>query len=89
VLFPQHHCVLSLRTAQVWARPAVTVAHAVAVPTCTGVERSVMSPSPSWELALRPQHHRVPLSCVAQVWIRPAVTDDQPLAVPTWTGLLR
>ena len=47
---PQHHSVPAVWTAQVWLAPALTPAQVVAVPTCTGVLRFVVVPSPSWPL---------------------------------------
>ena len=80
-LSPQHHRVPSVRVAQVWSPPAVTLAQ----PRGRGGDLLgqvlvVVVPMPSWPSSLSPQHHRVPSVRVAQVWSPPAVTLVQPAA---------
>src|SRR5436190_5046680 len=84
---PQHHNVLSVRSAQVCPSPALTRLHRRSVPTCTGL----LWPPPPLTTPSRPsppcpQHHSVPSVRVAQVCCRPAATIDQLAAVPTCTG---
>jgi hypothetical protein len=66
-LKPQHQRVPSVRVAQVWLSPALTLAQVVASPTRTGAVRPVVVPSPSWPRKLLPQHHSVPSVRTAQV----------------------
>src|SRR5947208_298343 len=89
---PQHSGVPSACSAQVCERPAAIRAtfESAALPiiTCTGLERSVVVPSPSWPETLRPQHHNVPSVLRAQKleWFCPSrSTDDSPPT--TWTGV--
>ena len=47
--------------------PASMPAQVVALPTCTGVVRLVLVPSPTSPLQLLPQHHSVASARTAQV----------------------
>src|SRR5262249_1823971 len=61
VLRPQHQTVPSFFRAHVWRPPTATCATSLpSAATCTGADRSIVVPSPSWPNALLPQHHRVP-----------------------------
>ena len=70
-----------------WASLDILV-QVVRVPTCTGLERSTVSPKPNCPRALYPQDQRVPSVLVAVVfWYAPADTLSQVVRAPTCTGL--
>src|ERR1019366_1823895 len=80
-LYPQHHRVPLVLTAQVSAKATVTEAQSLAwVLSCTGTALPVVVPSPNWPLELDPQHHRVPAVLTAQVWAQRTLTEAQSLA---------
>src|SRR5688500_8864483 len=56
--------------------------------TCTGVERSVVVPSPSWPYWLEPHAHTVPLDFTTTVWSQLAPAPTTPL-MPTGVGWAR
>src|SRR5207249_1684907 len=75
-------------------RQRASVAGVTRAPHCTtrtGVNRSVVVPSPSWPSTLRPQQKAVPAAVTPQVWTAPAVTAAQPppARASTRTGLDR
>ena len=72
--------------ANVVLRPAATIDQFVSVPTCTGVDLFVTSPSPSCESEFVPHPHKVPVVLIANAEYLPANTVDQSVAAPTCTG---
>src|SRR2546425_446730 len=70
-LAPQQYAAPAAVTPQVWAAPAVTAAKLTPAGACTstGLDRSVVVPSPSWPLPLPPQQYgAVPAAVTPQVW---------------------
>src|SRR5262249_42867022 len=83
-LSPQHLTVLALVSAHVWKLPAAIAATPLPRPTtATGIERSVLVPSPSWPYELSPQHLTAPAVVSAQLWRSPVATAATPLPSPT------
>jgi hypothetical protein len=65
--------VLVLRTAQVWVKPMLTETAFDIPRTGTGIELSVVVPSPSSPWALSPQHLIAPPKRTAQVCREPVL----------------
>ena len=86
---PQAQSVPSARTATVWLPPPAALAQFVAVPTCPGVLRLVVVPSPSWPKLFWPQAQSVPSVRTATVWVLLplAAALVQLVAVPTCPGV--
>ena len=66
--------------AEIWVTPVRPL-------TLTGVEESVLVPSPSWPDWLSPQHLTVPPARRAQVWSLPAEIWVTPVRPLTLTGV--
>ena len=72
--------------AQVAALPAERSFQSVSDPTCTGVGRSTVVPSPIWPLLLLPQAQAVPSDFTATMWFMPAASATTPESPLTCTG---
>ena len=59
----------------------------VADPTCTGLVRLSVVPSPNWPYAFWPQAHIVPFARVAALWASPAETELHVVRPLTRRGL--
>lgn len=82
-LWPQHFTVPAFVRAHVCSRPAEIAETPVESPkAATGVERSVVVPSPSCPYWLLPQHFTPPLLMSAQVCVPPVAIAETPLESP-------
>jgi hypothetical protein len=97
-LAPQHRTVPSVRSAQVYSCPAVTVLAVVIPVTETGVvlhgrlrqvSGPVLVPLPSWPATFLPQHFTVPSDRTAQVWKLSESATSVAVVIPlTATGVV-
>src|SRR3989344_5750366 len=73
--------------ASVFRLPTPTLSHVARVPICTGEERGIRVPSPTWPGSLYPHPQIVPSVLMAsEVPVIPAETVDQVASVPTCVG---
>src|SRR5207302_4941165 len=86
---PQHFRPLFCMSAHVWYSPAESSATPVVKPwTGTGVQRSIVDPSPIWPAKFAPQHFAPPSCRSAQLWRAPTEIAPTPLERPvTSTGV--
>ena len=73
--------------AQVWLVPLATEAVVLVPLTETGVDESVVVPSPSWPSKLCPQHLTVPSDKSVQVWPLPAAIEVEVVIPLIKTGV--
>src|SRR3990172_3256823 len=69
--------------------PADTATAPVSPETCTGADRCIVVPSPSWPLLFHPHAQTVPSPLSATVWPPPAYTAITPVSPDTCTGVSR